>query len=1017
METQTRPPRVVMVVANRIDGDSRVQKAAQSMAEDGWDVHLVGFSVSGKEERHRRGGYTVHRCPLPELTEPPRLRDRVARLRFPLAYADADRALEVPHRVRAARIDLEADRLERSRARDDGLLRAARGVRRLGRRVEREWLERRAASTEKRVRFTEVEEGDLERLERRWWTALLGDRAWKRLDLNATRIELALRLKIIRLKPDLLHAHDVYPLGICARAAAHLRSRGRDVKLVYDAHEFRPGFDAQPPAQRIALTGYERRYLPHADAVVTVSEPLAELLRDTHGLDRLPAVVLNAPLRPDPDRPHPGDIRSSCGLDAAVPLAVYAGWASPERRLEEMIEAARLVPDLHLALVVSRHRNPYVQSLKALAESLGIGDRVHFRGYVDYADLPRFLETADIGVYPLQTGPVNHEVSLPNKYFEYSHARLPMVVSNVAAMSAEVRRLGSGEVYTSGDAEGLAAAVRRILADPAAYRRAYRDPAILSEYSWERQARHYTALYEELLGPAPARAAAPEPARDELRERAGAPADQPVVAVLDGGPGDEWTATAVRGLAGLTEVRTVVVCPDPARTAAFADAVVPTGPVGAFLSTAAAVVLPAPAREDTLPPQLPLALEAGVPVLLPATPATERYCERHRVGQTARADDPAAVTAAVKQLLADPDRVRHVRARARLGSATPWPRLDPGDAVRLGLGPVDGDGQLAALAKAVAWHFPDTGVEVVALRSRGVPGHPADETFTAAELGDPGHRERRAAQVLGYTHLLADWGGPVLGGRGDLLGDLPSLRSAGVRAALLLHGGGLRDPEGHAARHAHSVYRDLPEEVRERLLTTAAQARELARASGLPLFATAPDLLDDLPEAVWLPLTADVDRWHSDAPVMERARPVVLRAPSDLPAGDDVAAVLERLDAAGKIAYRPVEGLPPARVRDLVRGADLVVDRFGLGCYGPFAVAAMAAGRPVLADLHESAAARTGEEPPVVRAAAPALEAAVVALVEDPDRARELGAESRRFARRVHDGRAAAEALRPFLER
>jgi glycogen synthase len=1015
-----------MVVANRIDGDSRVQKAAQSMAEDGWDVHLVGFSASGKEERYRQGDYTVHKCPLPELTAPPRLRDRVARLRHPFAYPDADRALEVPHWVRAGRIELEAADREHGRRRQDGLLRTPRRVRRGGRRIQAAWLEHRAAATEARASFLAVEDGGLERLERRWWTLLFGDGAWKRLDLNATRIELALRMKILKLKPDLLHAHDPYPLGICARAAARMKAKGRDVKLVYDAHEFVPGFDALGPDRLEALTRYERRYLPYADAVVTVSQPLAQLLQQRHGLDREPAVVLNAPLAADAERPHPGDIRTSCGLDAGTPLAVYSGWASPERRIEVIIEAARLVPELHLAFVVSRHKNPYVQSLKALAKEYGMADRVHFRGYVHYADLSKFLETADMGIHPLETGPVNHEIALPNKFFEYSHARLPLVVSNVATMAAEVRRLGNGEVFTSGDAESLAAAIRKVLADNEAYRRAYRDPALLSEYSWERQARHYTDLYESLLGPAPRKAPRPEAARDDLRDRAGIPQEQPIVAVFDDERGGEWTRTAVRGLTARPDLRAVVVCPDPARAAAYADlddaaVVVPTGPIAAFLATAAAVVLPAPEGDDVLPPHLALALSAGVPIVVPATPAGVAFCERHRVGEAARVDDSAAVAAAVKQVLTGANGVRTLRARSRLGSATPWPRLDPDLPVRLGLGPVNSAGQLSELAKAVSWNRPDTTVELVALEPRSVFHYPADEYFSAQQLDDAEFQRSRMRQVLdGYTHLLSDWPGPVFGRRngGDVLGDLPALRDAGIRTALLFHGSEIRDPDAHLARHEHSAYRDAPADVLERLRGLAPRNREIALASGLPLFVTTLDLLDELPGATWLPLTVDVDRWYCEAPVMERRRPIVLHAPSKrwTKGSDAIIPVLERLDAAGKIEFRLAEGLPPARMRDLVRGADLVVDQIALGCYSTFAVEAMAAGKPAVAYLHEATAERAGERPPVVHATVPTLEQVVTGLVDDRDRAREIGAESRRFARRVHDGRAAVEALRTFLQ-
>ena len=1038
MESQPSPRRVVMVVANRIDGDSRVQKAAQSMAEDGWDVHLVGFSAAGKEEKFRQGDYTVHKCPLPAMTPPRTLRRRTAALRHPFSYAETERAREVPLRVQAEWIELDALDNEPSSRRDDGLLRVPRPLRRAGRKIHRAWIEHRAAQTEARAEYLDVEEGRLERIERRWWTLLLGDRAWRRLDLNTTRIELALRPKILKLKPDLLHAHDVYPLGICVRAAARLKAKGRSVKVVYDAHEFRPGLLAQPPNQREALTRYERRYLPYADGIVTVSQPLAALMKEVHGLDREPAVVLNAPESPDPTRPHPGDIRTACGLDDETPLAVYAGWASPERRIEEMVEAARLVPDLHLAFLVSRHKNPYVQSLKALAKEYGMAERVHFRGYVHFADLSRYLETADIGVYPLQTGPINHEIALPNKFFEYSHARLPLVVSHVEAMSAEVRRLGNGEVYDSGDPQSLAAAIRRVLSDKDRYRRAYRDPAVLSEYSWDHQKRHYSALYEQLLGPLPRPRTETALARDELRERSGIGQDETIIAVLDSGSGGsassdsasrnsgtDWIRTAVRGLASCRDLRTVVVCPDPERPAAFSDledavTVVPTGPIATFLATAAAVVL-VPGRDGALPPHLALALTAGVPVIVPDTPAGRRFCERHRVGEAVRVEDSAAMAAAVKQVLDASYPVRAVRAHARLGSATPWPKLDPASAVRLGLGPVNSAGQLSELAKAVSWNLPDTTVELVALEPRSVFHYPVDEHFAKEQMGDREFQRARMRRVLDdYTHLLTDATRPVFGWRHglDILADLPALREGGVKAALLFHGSDVRDPDAHLARHEYSAYREAPPEVLAVLRELAPRRRRIAAESGLPLFVTTLDLLDDVPEARWLPLMVDVDRWYSDAPVMERARPVVLHAPSKrwTKGSNAIISVLEGLDAAGKIEFRLAEGLPPARMRDLVRGADLVVDQLAIGCYSTFSVEGMAAGKPAIAYLHEATAERAGEVPPVVHATVPTLEEVVVALVEDRDRAREIGLESLRFARRMHDGRAAAEALREFLE-
>jgi glycogen(starch) synthase len=496
------PGRVVMVVANQIDGDSRVQKSAQSMAEEGWEVHLVGLTT-GQPKHYRHGDVEYHKIPVPKMNAPKTLRNRLSRLRYPLAYPSSLRANHRQTRIKVERIELEASRDEAGRGGRDGLLRVPRLARRFGRKVQRFWIGRRIDQT--RARANHLSQDDnrfLDRLRRRWWVLLLGDRVWRKLDYDAVRIEAALRPEIMRLEPDLVHAHDMLPVGLCARAVLAMRRKRNQVKFLYDAHEFVPGCDSIPADRLEALTRYERRYLPYADAVVTVSEPLAELLRETHGLARLPTVVLNAPLAADASRPDPGNVRATCGLDPETPLAVYSGWVAPERRIEVIIEAARLIPELHVAFLTNRPNDPYLKSLVALGEEYGIDDRLHWLDYVDYADLPRYLSTADMGIHPMQAGPINHEIALPNKFFEYSHAKLPLVVSDVKTLAAEVRRLGNGEVFTSGDLDSLVAAIEKVLVDPDAYRVAYQDRELMAEYTWERQVHHYVRLYEELIGPA-----------------------------------------------------------------------------------------------------------------------------------------------------------------------------------------------------------------------------------------------------------------------------------------------------------------------------------------------------------------------------------------------------------------------------------------------------------------------------------------------------------------------------------
>ena len=584
-----------------------------------------------------------------------------------------------------------------------------------------------------------------------------------------------------------------------------------------------------------------------------------------------------------------------------------------------------------------------------------MADRVHFRGYVHYADLPAFLETADIGVYPLQTGPVNHEISLPNKFFEYSHARLPLVVSNVATMAAEVRRLGNGEVFTSGDAESLAAAIGRCWPTDQ-YRRAYRDPALLSEYSWERQTRHYSASVRAAprsrcrarrrrrLRPATNCASAAdrrgETSRPDRRDPRRRSSDR-----LDP------DRRARPGLPARPPHRRRLPRPRPARRVRDLDdavervAVVPTGPIATFLATAAAVVLAA-GRDGACRRTSTSPSTAGVPVIVPAR-RRPAFGSRERLGAGRAAWSHAGARwppPSSSSLDAARTRSRTVRARARLGSATPWPNSGPRRDPPAASGRPNSAGQLSELARAVSWNRPDTTVELVAARTAFGPPLPRGRVLReGAAWATASSSEARMRRVLDdYTHLLSTPPGPSSGGGTASISWRTCRRCArpACSTRCCFTAATSATPTRIWPATSTPPYREAPPEVLAGSGTLAPRHRAIAAESGLPLFVTTLDLLDDVPEARWLPLMVDVDRWYCDAPVMERARPVVLHAPSKrwTKGSNAIISVLEGLDAAGMIEFRLAEGLPPARMRDLVRGADLVVDQLAIGCYSTFSV-------------------------------------------------------------------------------
>ncbi|MGZ8744714.1 MAG: glycosyltransferase [Nocardioides sp.] len=495
--------RVVMLVDNDVRRDSRVQKEAQAIAALGWDVVLLGISPTKRPSRWRIGDARVRLIPMASPLAKRRHELRRGFLRSPLAYPPGGLAAVRRQEVAALRADLRVQRVlaadlpkRRALVRRPQLL-----VSRVYARLAATWVGTRADRTDALGRRRREMTSPLDRFTTSFWQAWLGDRAWRRLDPHLWDYELAFGPHIDRLRPDLIHANDFRMLGPAVRAKLRARAEGRRVPVVWDAHEFLPGIRPwqSHPRWHPAQIAHEKEFAQHADSVVTVSEQLADLLVKWHGLPQRPAVVLNAPTTaatPDSSTPC---LRAVCGVGDGDFLMVYSGVAGPHRGLGLMVEVLPQLPDVHGALVVSRPDSEYVQTLVTRANELGVGERLHLVPYVPYDQVVEFLSSADCGVIPIHHYP-NHEIALITKFFEYAHARLPLVVSDVRAMAQETRAAGIGEVFVAEDVVDFARALTAVKADPARYRSALETRGLLDRWTWDSQARILEGVYRDQLG-------------------------------------------------------------------------------------------------------------------------------------------------------------------------------------------------------------------------------------------------------------------------------------------------------------------------------------------------------------------------------------------------------------------------------------------------------------------------------------------------------------------------------------
>lgn len=310
--------------------------------------------------------------------------------------------------------------------------------------------------------------------------------AWKIATRLLTHLRFAWRLS--RARADVVHAHDINVLP-----TAWLAARLSGAKIVYDAHEISTSREGYRAIRRLVAL-LEGALFPRVDASITTTDARAKFFARAYGVPR-PLVLQNRPRLSA--LPNGQRLREELGLPEPWPILLYQGGLQQGRGLELLVQVMAEVPAAYLVMIGGGRLQGRLQQLAAHP---AIGGRVRFIPTVALAELPSYSAAADIGVQPIINTCLNHATTDSNKLFEYIMAGLPVVATDLAEIRAVLRRYPVGELVPSGDAQQLAATLRRLVTDPA-LRQHYRQQALLArqQLNWETQEGALLTLYAELL--------------------------------------------------------------------------------------------------------------------------------------------------------------------------------------------------------------------------------------------------------------------------------------------------------------------------------------------------------------------------------------------------------------------------------------------------------------------------------------------------------------------------------------
>ena len=296
-------------------------------------------------------------------------------------------------------------------------------------------------------------------------------------------------------KFDLLHSHWLLPQGfVGALTAAPL-----GIPHVCTVH----GGDVFG-LQESFLKKFKEFAIRHTDAVTVNSsatrQAVSHLCPNYSALHTIPMGVTPADGSPQ-CQVQAKEIRSRFRRGQG-PLLLFVGRLVEEKGLADLLEALALLRDSHqdmtLVVVGEGQDRPF---LEKQAHDCGLVGRVVFTGWLDADQIPGYLAAADIFVAPSRISPDGWVEAQGLTIIEAMMAGLPVIATRTGGIVDSVEHDVSGLLIPERSPAQLAAAISRLVNDPALSKRLGQRAhyEAVAKFSRKSSATQFSQLFETLL--------------------------------------------------------------------------------------------------------------------------------------------------------------------------------------------------------------------------------------------------------------------------------------------------------------------------------------------------------------------------------------------------------------------------------------------------------------------------------------------------------------------------------------
>lgn len=266
----------------------------------------------------------------------------------------------------------------------------------------------------------------------------------------------------------------------------------KNVQLIYDSHELFtevPELNGRPFAKNVWLL-IEKMILPGIKYSYTVCESISEEYSRKYGVKM--QVVRNLPFcgqQVDEKKELIPILKQYTGKR----LILYQGALNIGRGIEHVIHAMELINN---AVFIIIGDGDIKNKLKSIVENKSLEEKVHFVGKITFNSLSAYTKSADIGIVLQEDLSLSYRFVLPNRLFDYIHAELPVIASDLPEIRKIFLENEIGLLVSDLYPENLAQKITYLLDDSEKRNQIKEKMKLVKEkYCWENEEKKLIDLF------------------------------------------------------------------------------------------------------------------------------------------------------------------------------------------------------------------------------------------------------------------------------------------------------------------------------------------------------------------------------------------------------------------------------------------------------------------------------------------------------------------------------------------